>query len=275
MRGFKQIKKAAILGTGNMGEAIICGILKSRLFPPHDILATDTREDRLDFIKDKYGIEVSTNNIASSRCSDLVVLAVKPQVIRDVLELIRSAITPKQLVLSIAAGVSTTKIAEILGNDARVIRAMPNTPALAGCGMSAICPGEACSKQDLDIASVFLKSVGEVIRVQEPLMDAVTALSGSGPAYMFLFLEAMVKAGIELGLNRQTAKTLAVNTMAGAASLAKDTRVELSDLRERVTSPGGTTMAALTVLEDRRFTELVKSAVRAASERSRQLREMF
>lgn len=260
--------KIAFIGAGNMAEALIRGM---RPTSAGLILATDVRTERLEQLRAAYGIETGSDNATAAAKSDVVVLAVKPQQMSEVLATIRASISDRQLILSIAAGVTTARIERELGGTPRVVRAMPNTPALVGAGATAVCSGRFATEEDLAMAEEILRAVGLVVRVEEKDMDAVTALSGSGPAYIFYMTEAMIAAGVELGLSRETASRLAAQTAFGAGKLLMESGEPPSELRRKVTSPGGTTEAALKVMQQRGFTENVVEAIRAAARRSREL----
>jgi pyrroline-5-carboxylate reductase len=258
-------KTIAFLGAGNMGEALIRGLLKAQLVPPQQIVAVDVRPDRLEQLHRELGVRTA----AELPAADVVVLAVKPQQLSTAVSSARS--TPATLYVSIAAGVTTNRIEVMLGNKARVVRAMPNTPALVGAGAAGLCRGTHATDEDLAVAEMILGAVGVAVRVDEKLLDAVTALSGSGPAYVFYVTEALIKGGIEAGLSRELARQLALQTVAGAAKLMTESGEAPAELRRKVTSPGGTTEAALKVMADRKLTEILVEAMQAAARRSREL----
>jgi len=261
------------IGGGNMAEAVVRGIAEGGLYPSSDILVSDIRTERLDYLASEYKVTAAENNTALVQKADVVVLSVKPQNMKDVLDEIKDAVKKDTLIISIAAGVTTAKIAGVLG-DVSIIRVMPNTPALIGQGASALYSGNA-SKEGLGLAQKIFSAVGKAVVVEsEELIDAVTAVSGSGPAYFFLMMEEMIKAGEKLGLPSDTAKELVLQTAKGAALLAQqaDTNGETpAELRKKVTSPGGTTEAAIKVFAERQFGELVTDALTAAFNRSKEL----
>lgn len=264
-------KKLAFIGGGNMAEALVNGILTGGVVLPEKVRVSDPEEERRNLFRDKYGAEVYSDNSEALSEAHVCVLAVKPQILDRVLEEISSTLEDNTLVISIAAGVRTERIEKTLASDQRVVRAMPNTPALIGMGIAAICAGSYAEAQDLDIAELLLGALGKVVRVEEGQMDAVTAMSGSGPAYVFLFLENMIQAGIEMGLPADTARLLATTTVEGGVRLMQETGEDAATLRERVTSKGGTTAAALNCMQDNKFDEILKAAIHAARDRSVEL----
>jgi pyrroline-5-carboxylate reductase len=261
------------IGSGNMAEALIRGIITARVYKPTNIFISDIRPQRIKQLVKKYKVRPAKNNKELAGKADIVVLSVKPQNMTEALESIKGAVSSKKLVISIAAGVKVSRIAKILGNVA-IVRAMPNTPALIGEGASALF-ANAKAKRMLKRAKAIFSAVGQAVIVEnEELIDAVTAVSGSGPAYYFLLMEEMIKAAGKLGLNKDAAKDLVLQTVKGAALLAveADRRGESPvQLRQKVTSPGGTTEAALKVLAKGRFGPLIASAIKKACDRSRQL----
>jgi pyrroline-5-carboxylate reductase len=265
-----QNKKIAFLGAGNMGEALIRGILAAKIAAPPQLIATDIRAERLEFFKKTFGIRTNSDNGAAVSDAEIVVLAVKPQQVGEVLAQIRGAVSGK-LVISIAAGVPTSRIEKELGGKIRVVRVMPNTPALVGAGAAALAKGAHATDEDLATAEKILGAVGICVRLEEKYLDAVTALSGSGPAYVFLLAEAMAKAGESLGLSREIAAKLAVQTVIGAGKLLEKSGESPEILRQKVTSPGGTTGAALKVLAEKKFADALADAICAAEARSREL----
>lgn len=258
-------KTITFIGGGNMAEALIRGLLSAKA---GRIIATDVRAERLEQLQRTYGIETSSDNAASAAKADIVVLAVKPQKMSAVLEGLK---IKSQLLISIAAGITTARIERELGGEPRVVRSMPNTPALVGAGAAALCKGRFATEADLATAERILSAVGIVVRTDEQQLDAVTALSGSGPAYIFYMAEAMIAAGVEAGLPEDVAKRLAVQTVFGAGKLLAESGELPSELRRKVTSPGGTTEAALKVKIDRGFAKIVAEAIHAAARRSREL----
>lgn len=265
-------KKLGFIGGGNMAEALLRGLLKAEAVSQEHIRVSDPSETRRVHLAQHHGVTVNDDNAATAAWADVVVLATKPQVIEVALASI-AALRAGTLVISIAAGVTTAKIAKALPAGTRVIRAMPNTPALSGQGATAIAKGSAANDDDLAIARAVFEAVGRCVTVAEQALDAVTGLSGSGPAYVMLFIEALADGGVRAGLPRDVAMLLATQTVLGSAQLQLDTGEHPAVLKDRVTSPGGTTAAGLNALEDGAFRASVIAAVMAATERSRELGE--
>jgi len=264
-------KTIAFLGGGNMGEALIRGLLTAKTVTPSQIVVTDVRPERLDSVAKTFGIRTTGDNMKAVADADIVVLAVKPQQMTTVLAPLKSATSDLTLFISIAAGVTTARIEGELGGRAHVVRVMPNTPALVGAGAAALAKGAYATDDDLATAESILGAVGITVRVAERFIDAVTALSGSGPAYVFFVTEAMIKAGVTAGLDGALARKLAIQTVYGAAKLLVESGEEPESLRRKVTSPGGTTEAALKVMNERKLTEIFVEAIQAAEQRSREL----
>ena len=260
-----QNKTIAFIGAGNMGEALIGGLLGAGTVTAQQIIAVDVRADRLEFLKNKFGIRAAPE----APPADVFVLAVKPQQMSAVLSSLIPH--PSSLIISIAAGVTTARIERELGGNLHIVRVMPNTPALVGAGAAALAKGTFATDDDLATAEAILRAVGTTVRVDEKHLDAVTALSGSGPAYVFFVTEAMIKAGIEAGLAAAVAKKLALQTVYGAAKLMIESDDEPGELRRKVTSPGGTTEAALNVMNERQLAEIFVEAIQAATRRGREL----
>jgi pyrroline-5-carboxylate reductase len=259
------------IGGGNMGEALIKGLLGASLVPASAIHATDVRLERLKELDRLYGIQVSSSNADLVRHSDIVILAVKPQIMDSVLKEIAPAVTRKKLLISVAAGVSTAKIRTVLHKDARLIRVMPNTPALVREGVTAIAKADNLEPDDLDTAGEIFSAVGRVVVLDETLMDAVTGLSGSGPAYVAVVIESLADGGVRMGLDRITAMTLATQTVLGAAKLLLETGLHPGALKDMVSSPGGTSIAGIAALEEGGIRTTFIKAVEKATERSREL----
>jgi pyrroline-5-carboxylate reductase len=264
-------QRVAFIGAGNMAAALIEGLIASRTCAPSAIRASDPRADALAALAGRHGFVAAQSNAAAARDADIVVLAVKPQVFAPVLAELAGALAHGPLVISIAAGVSSTAIEAKLGANLRVVRAMPNTPALVGAGATAIASGTHAGASDLDLAETLFRSVGTVVRVEERYLDAVTALSGSGPAYVFLLVEALAEAGVSAGLPSDVAAALAAQTVYGAGKLLHASSDPPATLRRNVTSPGGTTQAGIERLEARGLREIVTDAVLAAARRGAEL----
>jgi pyrroline-5-carboxylate reductase len=259
----------AILGVGVLGETVLSGLLRAG-WHPDQIVASHRRPERREELAIRYGIQMLENTKAVTD-AETVILVVKPQDMRDLLAEISPAIKPGALVVSLAAGVDTEFIESHLPEGVAVVRVMPNTPAQVDEGMAAISPGSHSTQDHLDRVTEILSATGRVITVPERYQDAVTAISGTGPAYLFFVVEAMIEAGVHLGLPRSTATELVVQTMLGSAKLLRETGEHPTVLRERVTSPGGTTTAAVRQLEDHKVRAAFLGAMEAARDRSREL----
>ncbi|HYH99669.1 pyrroline-5-carboxylate reductase [Hyalangium sp.] len=268
-------QKIAFLGTGNMAEAIIKGLLRAGTARPEGIIATGRRTERLEELQRAYGIRTTQDNLAAAREAEIVVLSVKPQAMDKLVVQVAPALDHRKLVISVAAGVPIAALERRLGAGARIIRTMPNTPSLVGAGACALSRGEHASEEDLAVASRIFQSVGITTVVEENLLDAVTGLSGSGPAYVFLVIEALSDAGVKVGLPRYTALKLAAQTVLGSAQLLIETNVHPGQLKDQVTSPGGTAIAGLHTLEAGGLRTTLINAVEAATRRARELGEQF
>ncbi len=261
--------RIAILGGGKIGEALLAGLLRGQRTAA-DIVLSEKHPERSAFLRDEYGVQVSDVATAIARAGTLI-LAVKPQDIDGLLVEVAATIEPTHLVVSVAAGVTTAHIERALPDGLAVVRCMPNTPALVDEAMTAVAGGAHAGEAHLALAESLLASVGRVVRVPESQLDAVTALSGSGPAYFFYLVEAMIDAGILLGLPRTLAAELIVQTAVGAATMLRDTGEHPVQLREAVTSPGGTTIAAIRELEVHGVRAALLAAIEAAARRSGEL----
>lgn len=268
-------KKIGFIGSGNMAEAIIKGVIRAGVVSPKNIVSSDISEDRRKLFSDSFGIITTSSNLELISQAEVIVLAIKPQSIGFVLKEIVEAVDISMLVISIAAGITLKYMEGSLKTNIRVIRVMPNTPALIGEGVTAISPGSKATKEDLKIARNIFDAVGKTVVVEERYMDAVTGLSGSGPAYVFLIIDALIDAGVKVGLDRDTAKTLAVQTVFGSAKMILETGETPAQLRDRVTSPGGTTITGLHVMEAGRLRAVIIDAVEAATNRSKELGAML
>lgn len=264
-------KKLGFLGGGNMAEALIRGLLHSHSVSEAQIRASDVKEERLGALREKYGIETTPENSAIASWADVLVIAVKPQIVDRILEPLGAGLAEGDVVISIAAGVPIEAIEVRLPEGARVIRAMPNTPAIALAGATAIAAGTHATGQDVEVASALFHAVGRVVVLDESLLDAVTGLSGSGPAYVMLMIEALADGGVKVGLGRDAALMLAAQTVYGAAKLQLETGEHPGRLKDMVTSPGGTAIAGLHTLESGGLRRTLIDAVEAASERSAEL----
>ncbi|MDA8434576.1 MAG: pyrroline-5-carboxylate reductase [Actinomycetales bacterium] len=259
----------AIFGAGVMGETLLAGLIRAGRLPS-ELVVTERRPDRAEELRQRHGVDVVSNVDAATR-ADTLVLVVKPQDMGTLCEEIAPHVRPGALVVSLAAGITTEFLESRLPAGVPVVRVMPNTPALVDQGMAAISPGAHCDQPHLDEARQLLEAVGRVVVLDEKHLDAVTAISGSGPAYFFYVVEAMIEAGVFLGLPRSTATELVVQTCYGAATMLRETGEHPSVLREQVTSPGGTTVAALRTLDDHKVRAAFISALEAARDRSHEL----
>jgi pyrroline-5-carboxylate reductase len=261
----------AFLGAGAMGEALLRGLLAAQVYAPEEIVVCDANMARAQSIAAQFGVGAASDLAGAARRAGVLLLAVKPQVVPQVLADLRDELSPQHTLISIAAGVSTKQLEAPLSQSVPVVRVMPNTPALVGKAASAICLGTHASEKHLRIAHRIFDAVGIAVDVEEKLMDTVTAVSGSGPAYVFVFLEALSDAGVKMGLPRDIATRLAAQTVLGSAQMALETGEHPGALKDKVTSPGGTTIAALHALENRAFRAAIYDAVEAAAQRSREL----
>ncbi|MEA2432919.1 MAG: pyrroline-5-carboxylate reductase [Actinomycetota bacterium] len=263
--------KLAVLGCGKMGQALLAGLLASGWRKADDIVVTARRQERLDELADAYGVEATLDNAAAVEGAEIVVIAVKPQDIDGLLAEIADRLESSQTVLSFVAAIPTTFIESRLPGEVPVVRAMPNTPSVVHEGMAGISAGKHASERHLSLATDVLTHVGRVVTVHESYLDAVTAISGSGPAYFALLAESMIEAGILLGLSREISTELVIQTMLGSAKLMRDEKMHPVELREMVTSPGGTTTRAIRVLEQSGVRAAFLNAIQAAMERSQEL----
>ncbi|HKR63599.1 MAG TPA: pyrroline-5-carboxylate reductase [Thermoanaerobaculia bacterium] len=260
------------VGAGNMAEAMIRGLLRGKDFAPETVRASGPRAERMRELHDAYGIVTTTDNKVPAS-SQIVVLSVKPQILSRVLDEVADTISSDALVISIAAGVPVSAIQSRLASGTRVVRAMPNTPALVDAAATAIAGGEHARESDLADAKRIFESIGLTVTLEESQLDAVTGLSGSGPAYVFLILEALSDAGVKVGLSRRTAQLLAAQTLLGSAKLLLETNEHPGRLKDMVTSPGGTAITGLHTLENGGVRTTLMNAVEAATKRSRELGE--
>lgn len=262
--------RLALLGAGRMGQAVIAGLLGSG-WEPGRLVAAEAHAATADIVRERFGIEVVPTAAAAVSGADVVVVVVKPHDVGSVLEEISPSLSPETVVVSLAAGLTTATLARHLPPGTSLVRVMPNTPALVGQGMSVMSPAPGCPPHARELAQELLSAVGEVREVPESMQDAVTAVSGSGPAYVYHVAEAMIDAGVHLGLPRPLARDLTVQTLLGAATMMRDSSAHPAVLREDVTSPGGTTAAALHVLEELAVKAAFTKAMRACRDRSAEL----
>ncbi|MBK6518410.1 MAG: pyrroline-5-carboxylate reductase [Polyangiaceae bacterium] len=264
-------KKIGFVGGGAMATALINGLLHGKSVQADQIRASDVKATRLEELADKYGIETTSDNAALVAWSDVVVIAVKPQIVDRVLPIVRSHLKPEAVVVSVAAGVPIAVFEDALPSGARVIRTMPNTAAIALAGATALAAGSAATEADMSIALALFEAVGRCAVLDENLLDAVTGLSGSGPAYVMVIIEALADGGVKVGLGRDTALMLAAQTVYGAAKLQLETGEHPGRLKDMVTSPGGTAIAGLHTLESGGLRRTLIDAVEAAAKRSAEL----
>jgi len=253
-----------------MGEALLSRLLAQQRYLPSEVLVSDSSGDRRQDLAERYGVGVTADNQAVVSAAEALLLAVKPQGFEAVVEGLQVTVTDPTLVISILAGVPLRKL-EAAFPGWPVVRAMPNTPATVGAGITALAAGHRAQPNHLDLARQIFATVGEVVEVAEPLMDAVTGLSGSGPGYIAMVVEALTDGGVAAGLPRGIATQLALQTVLGTAVLLKETQMHPAALKDRVTSPGGTTIAGIAALEQAGFRSALIAAVQAACQRSRQL----
>lgn len=264
-------KKIAFLGAGNMAEAIIAGIVKSKLTAPNNVMASDVRKDRLNYLHKKFGIKAAAGNVSAVKAANIIFLSVKPQSMEELLREIGHIIKPSQLVVTIAAGLTTNFIERSVSRGVAVVRVMPNLPLLAGEGAAGVCRGRNAKKSHAETVKKIFSASGVVVEVPEKNINAVTALSGSGPAYVFYLAEMLKSAGIEMGLPGDMSDNLARQTVFGAGKMLREKDIPASQMRKNVTSPGGTTEAAIKYLEQKHFSKIFIEAVKQAKKRAGEL----
>lgn len=269
-------KKLAILGSGNMGEALVGGLTASGSAAAGNIICTDVREERLAQMSERYGVRTTTSNIDAVSQSEVLIYAVKPQLMAEVLKETAEQLDMSKLIISIAAGVPLRAIESLLGKQLRLIRVMPNIAASVKESATAVAAGKHAGQEDVELAMVIFNSVGKAVFLRENyLMDAITGLSGSGPAYIFIIVDALADAGVKMGLSRSDAQFLAIQTVLGSAKLLMETREHPGQLKDKVTSPGGTAIAGLHTLEKGGLRTTLINAVEAATLRSKELGEVM
>ena len=264
-------KKLAIIGSGNMAVALIKGLLKSNIISPENIMSTDINEDRLKKLEKEYSVRISSDNKKAVEWADVVLLAIKPQILKNVLIEVKNEIKDK-LIVSIVAAIATEEIEKILGDKQKVIRVMPNVAVSVMEGTSVVCYGKYITKEDSSFVSELFKGVGMVREIKEDIMDAVTALSGTGPMYVFLTIEALTDAGINVGLSREDALPLSIQTVFGSSKMVMECDEDPESLKSLVTSPGGTSISALHSLEKAGIKKMFKDAIEAATNRAAEIR---
>jgi pyrroline-5-carboxylate reductase len=264
-------KRVAVLGAGKIGGILLKGLLDKKLFSPHATVATVQHEERASALQEKLGIPVSTDNIAAARNADIIFVCVKPQVVQEVMEQVRPVVSKEQLVISVAASVHTSQIETALRLAVPVVRAMPNTPCVLGCGMTAVCKGKFANPEHVETACELFRVVGKTVVVDEKHMDAVTGLSASGPAYIYIILESLAEAGVKVGLPRDVATLLAAQTALGAATVVLETGDHPALLKDAVTTPAGCTIDGILELEEGKLRVTLIKAVVKAAQRAKEL----
>jgi pyrroline-5-carboxylate reductase len=264
-------RQIGFVGGGNMAKALLAGLLRKGLTTPDRLFVSDPLSSRRDLLRRKFAVSVTADNRAAVQGADIVVLCVEPQVLDDVLTELAPSLASNPLLISVAAGYPLSRLQDRVAGAARLVRAMPNTPSAIGEGVTAMSLAPGLSSEDRETARQLFESVGTVVVVEERLLDAVTGLSGSGPAYVFAMIEALADGGVLAGLPRATAQQLAAQTVAGAASMVLQQGEHPAVLKDRVASPGGTTITGLAQLEQGRLRATLISAVEAATQRSQEL----
>jgi pyrroline-5-carboxylate reductase len=265
----------AVVGAGHMAGAMIGGMVKSKLVPAKRVIATRRSPEALSELQRKWGVRTATDNKKAVAEADIVILAVKPQMAKKVLEELAGSVRKNQLVISVMAGITTAAISKGLKVDGPVVRAMPNTPCLVDAGATAIAAGAHASERDLNRAQAVFESVGRCVTLPESALDAVTGLSGSGPVYIYMVIEAMIDGGVKMGIPRAVAAKLAAQTVFGAAKLVLETGKHPAILKDEVTTPGGTAITAIHVLEGRGLRSVLIDGIVAATNRSSELSKLF
>jgi len=264
-------KKIALIGSGNIAEALVSGLLKGRIVLPSNIFATDVSEPRRQLFKTGYGVRVGSNNVEAVKGADIIILAVKPQVIDEVVSGLKLPAKSDPLVLSVVAGVPIARLQAQLRANTRIIRVMPNTPSIVLEGATAIAGGPGVTPQEMEIGQAIFEAVGKVVVVEESHIDTITGLSGGGPAYVCVFIEALADGAVKMGLPRSVAQLLAAQTVMGTAKMVLESGEHPGVLKDRVASPGGTTITGLHSLEEGKLRGTVMNAVQSATVRSREL----
>ncbi len=264
-------KKIAFIGGGNMAEAIITGLLKKQILSSTDILVTDVNPERRKYLKSTYSVETSDSNSQAPKSSSTLLLAVKPQILTAVKDEIKNELSSDHIIVSILAGQSRARLGEALGYLDRIVRVMPNLPAQAGRGISAITFPDSLDEKPRDWVRSILKAAGEIVEVDESLQDAVTAVSGSGPGYLFYLADHWINAAIQQGLSAEVSRLLVTETLAGAAEILRQRPDSPSELVRKVATPGGTTEAGLSVLSDANLQQIIEDTINRATLRSKEL----
>jgi len=264
-------KKLAVLGAGKLGETLIKGLIEAGVTTAASVTVTAAHQERLDQVREKFGVSCTLSNADAARSADVIILSVKPQTVPAVLADIRDVLRPPQILISVAASVSAAFIEKHLGSPVAVIRAMPNTPCLVDKGMTGIAPGTNASRQDLELARYIFSAVGRTVVADEKHMDAITGLSASGPAFIYIIIESLAEAGVKVGLPRDIATELAAQTVVGAGSMVLETGEHPAKLKDTVTTPAGCTIDGILELEDGGLRVTLIKAVVKATERAKEL----
>ncbi|OFI07422.1 pyrroline-5-carboxylate reductase [Clostridium acetireducens DSM 10703] len=264
-------KNIGIIGCGNMGQAILGGIINSNMVMPHNVMISNRGKDKLNYIKNKYNINICDSNTQIPNFSDIIILAIKPNICNDVIEEIKDLIKKDTIIISIVAGISLEQLSNKFNKGVKIIRVMPNTPALVGEAMSALSYNEFVNDNDVELAKKIFESFGKVEIIDEKLMDAVTAISGSSPAYVYMFIEALADGGVLLGLSRDKAYKMAAQAVLGSAKMVLETKEHPGKLKDNVCSPSGTTIEAVYTLEKNNFRGSIISAVKQCGEKSQNM----
>lgn len=261
---FLEKHKLAVIGAGRIGESVIAGLLDAKAILPENIIATARNAQRLERLKKQYGVQTTSDNLDAVGRADFVIIAVKPQVVSDVITQIKPALTPDHLLISVAAAVTTTLFERLLDGKIPVVRAMPNTPCFVKCGMTGVCGGKLATQEHLDLTKRIFEAIGRCVVVEERLMDAVTGLSASGPAFIYMVIESLAEAGVKVGLPRGVATELAAQTVLGSAQMVLQTGDHPALLKDQVTTPAGCTIDGILELEEGGLrVTLIKGVVRA------------
>jgi pyrroline-5-carboxylate reductase len=263
--------RVAILGAGKMGGILLQAFLKSKVLEPDQIVATVEHAERAGMLSAQWGVDVTTDNVAAAEAADLILIGVKPITVPDLVKQIRPALNPKNLLMSIAASVRTTAIEQAAGMDIGVVRAMPNTPSMLGAGIAALNRGRFATQEQLDLAAFLFTTIGRTVVVEEKHMDAVTGLSASGPAYIYIIIESLAEAGVKVGLPRDIATLLAAQTTFGAAKMVLETGYHPALLKDAVTTPAGCTIDGILELEEGGLRVTLIKAVMRATQRAKEL----
>ncbi|WP_433748361.1 pyrroline-5-carboxylate reductase [Falsibacillus pallidus] len=264
-------KKVGFIGSGNMAQAMIGGMIQSKTVPAENIMASAYTDATLSKVKEAFQINVTTDNEEVARFADVLFLAVKPDQYNGVIQQVKGVVDSETIVVSIAAGITLESMKNAFGKEIKAVRSMPNTPSLVGEGLSAVCPNDLLNEEDLQIVTTLFESFGKAELVQEYLMDAIPAISGSSPAYVFMFIEALADGGVKQGLPRQQAYRLAAQAVLGAAKMVLDTGIHPGELKDQVCSPGGATIEAVSTLEKEQFRGAVLAAMESCTNKVKEL----